>query len=68
MLLLKCCTQYISKFGKFSSSHKTGKGQCSFKSERRLIANNDQTTIKLCTIHNLARLYSKSSKVDFSST
>ena len=23
--LLKCCTQYASKFGKFSSGHKTGK-------------------------------------------
>ena len=24
---LKCCTQYASKFGKFSSGHRTGKGQ-----------------------------------------
>ena len=27
MMLLKCCTQYASKFGKFSSGHRTGKGQ-----------------------------------------
>ena len=27
MLLGKCCTQYVSKFGKLSSSHRTGKGQ-----------------------------------------
>ena len=25
MMLLKCCTQYVSKFGKLSSGHKTGK-------------------------------------------
>ena len=25
-MLLKCCTQYASKFGKLSSGHKTGKG------------------------------------------
>ena len=24
---LKCCTQYASKFGKFNSGHRTGKGQ-----------------------------------------
>ena len=34
MMLLKCCTQYASKFGKFSSGHRTGKGQFSFKSQR----------------------------------
>ena len=26
MMLLKCCTQYVSKFRKPSSGHKTGKG------------------------------------------
>ena len=25
MMLLKCCTQYASKFGKLSSGHSTGK-------------------------------------------
>ena len=30
--LWKCCTQYVGKFGKFSSGHKTGKGQFSFQS------------------------------------
>ena len=29
---LKCCTQYASKFGKFNSGHRTGKGQFSFQS------------------------------------
>ena len=31
-MLLKCCTQYASKFGKLSSGHRTGKGQFSFQS------------------------------------
>ena len=26
MMLLKCCTQYASKFGKLSSDYRTGKG------------------------------------------
>ena len=34
MMLLKCCTQHASKFGKLSSGHKTGKGQFSFQSQR----------------------------------
>ena len=32
MMLLKCCTQYASKFGKLSNGHRTGKGQFSFQS------------------------------------
>ena len=36
MMLLKCCTQYASKFGKLCSSHRTGKGQVSFQSPRIL--------------------------------
>ena len=30
LMLWKCCNQYASKFGKPSSSHRTGKGQFSF--------------------------------------
>ena len=30
IMLWKCCTQYVSKFGKLSSGHRTGKGQFSF--------------------------------------
>ena len=32
-MLWKCCTQYASKFGKFSSGHRTGKCQFSFQSQ-----------------------------------
>ena len=35
MMLLKCCTQYASKFGKLSSAHRTGMVQFSFQSQRR---------------------------------
>ena len=27
-MLLKCCAQYASKFGKLTSGHRTGKGHC----------------------------------------
>ena len=34
-MLLKCCTQYISKFGKLSSGHRTRKGQFSFQFQKK---------------------------------
>ena len=34
MMLLKCCTQYTSKFGKLSNGHMAGKGQFSFQSQK----------------------------------
>ena len=49
MMLLKCYTQYISKFGKLSSGHRMGKGQFSLQSQRRSIPKNVQTTIKFCS-------------------
>ena len=42
-MLLKCCTQYVSKFGKLSSSHRAGKGQFSFQSQKYAIPKNVQT-------------------------
>ena len=44
MMLLKGCTQYVSKFGKVSSGHRTGKGQFSFQSPKRAMPKNGQTT------------------------
>ena len=35
MMLLKCCIQYASKFGKLSNGHRTAKGQFSIQSQRR---------------------------------
>ena len=46
-MLLKCCTQYASKFGKLSSGHRTGKGQFPFQSQRKVMPNNVQTTAQL---------------------
>ena len=43
----KCCTQCASKFGKFSSGHRAGKDQLSFKSQRKAMPNNVQTTAQL---------------------
>ena len=40
--LLKCCTQYASKYGKLSSGHRTGKGQFSFQSQRKAMPKNVQ--------------------------
>ena len=49
MLLWKCYTQYASKFGKFCSGHRTGKGQSSFQSQRKAMPKNAQNyrTIEL---------------------
>ena len=57
MLLLKCCTQCVGKFGKLSSGHRTGKGQFSFQSPKLFNAKNVQTTAQLHSSQILARLY-----------
>ena len=67
MMLLRCCTQYVSKFGKLSSNHKTGKCHCSFQFQRRVMPKNVQTTIQLYSFHMLARLCSKSCRLGFNS-
>jgi len=51
----KCCTEYTSKFGKLSSSHRTGKGQFSFQSQRKAMPKNVQTTIQLHSPHMLVK-------------
>ena len=67
MMLLKCCTQYVSKFGKLSSGHRTGKGQFSFQFQRRAVPKNVQTTGQLHSLHMLARLRRKSFNLGFGS-
>ena len=47
--------KYVSKFGKLSSGHRTGKGQFSFQSQRRAMPKNVQTTIQLCSFHKVAK-------------
>ena len=48
-----------SKFGKLSSGHRTGKGQFSFKSQRKAMPKNVQTTAQLHSSPTLAKLHSK---------
>ena len=67
MMLLNCCTQYASKFGKLSSDHRTEK-VFSFQSQRKAMPKNAQTTAQLHTSHTLAKKCSKLSKSDFNST
>ena len=67
-MLLKCCTQYASKFGKFSSSHGTEKGHILFQLQSKALPENVQTTIQLCWFDMLASWCSKSFKLGFNST
>ena len=60
--------QYVSKFGKLSSGHSTGKGQFSLQSQRRAMPKTVQTTIQLHSSHMLARVCSKFLKLGFSNT
>ena len=53
MMLWKCYTHYVSKFGKLISGHRTGKGQFSFQSLRKAMPKNE------CTI----ALISQASKI-----
>ena len=62
MMLLKCYTQYVSKFGKLCSVHRTGKGQFSFQSQRKAMPKNAQTSIQLHSSHTLGKQCSKFSK------
>ena len=55
MMLWKCCTQYASKFGKLSSSHRTGK--VSFHS------NPKERNAKKCSNYRTIALISHASKV-----
>ena len=64
-MLLKWCTQYVSKFEKAHSGHKTGKGQFPFQPQKRVTPKNIQTTLQLHLLHMLSRLCSKCFEVGF---
>ena len=63
---VKCCTQYASKFGKLSSGHRAGKGQFSFKFQRKAMPKNAQTTTQLYSSHMPVKKCLKFSKPGFS--
>ena len=44
---IKCCNQYVSKFGKLISGQRPGKGLFSFQSQRRAMPKNFPATIQL---------------------
>ena len=52
---VKCCTQYVSKFGKLRSGHRNGEGQFSFQTQRKAIPKNAQTTTQLHSSHMLVK-------------
>ena len=64
-MLWKCCIQYVSKLGKLSSGHRTGKGQFSFQSQRKAMPKNVQTIAQLHSSYMLAKKRSKFSKQGF---
>ena len=66
-MLLKCFTEYVSKFGKLSSGHRTVKDQFPFHSQRRAMSD-IQTTAQLHSFQMLAKKSSKFSKLGFNST
>ena len=68
-MLLKWCTQYVSKFEKAHSGHKTGKCQFFFffQPQRRVTPTNTQTTVQLCSLHMLSKLCSKCFELGFTS-
>ena len=47
--------KYASKFGKLSSGHRTGKGQFSFQSKRKVMPKNAQTTTQLHSSYTVAK-------------
>ena len=59
MMLWKCRTQYVSKFGELSSGHRTGKGQFSFQSQRQSMTKNVQTTAQLHSISHASKVMLK---------
>ena len=67
-MLWKCWIQYASKFGKCSSGHRTGKGQLSFQSQRKVMSKNAKTITQLHSLHTLAKQCSKFSRPGFNIT
>ena len=65
-MLYKYCIQYVSKFGKLSCGHRTGKCQFSYQSQRKAMSNNVKTTVLLHSFQILESWCSKSFKLGFS--
>ena len=68
MILLKCCTQYVIRFGKPRSSHRTGKVQFSSQFQRRAVVKNVSNCLTIALTSMLVWLLSKSFKLGVSNT
>ena len=66
-MLLKYCTQYVRKFGKLSSGHRTGKGPFHSNLKERQSQRKFKLPYNCIHFHTSARLGSKSFKLGFSS-
>ena len=66
-MLLKCFTQYASKFGILSSGHRTGKGQFSFQFQRKAMPKNAQTTTIIALISHASKVMFKILQPGFNS-
>ena len=64
-MLLKDCTQYVSKFGKLSSGHRTGLGFIPIPKKGN--AKECSNYLPLCSLYMLVRLCSKSFKLGLNS-
>ena len=51
--IFKAAQKNASKFGNLSSGHRTGEGQFSFQSQRKVMPKNAQTTAQLHSSHML---------------
>ena len=68
MMLLKCCTQHVTKSGKLSSGHGTGKSQFSFQTQRKALPKNCSNYHTIALISHTSKVVSKFSKPGFNST
>ena len=55
IMLLKCCTQYVSKFGKLSKWQQDWKRSVFITIQRRKVPKNFQATTQLCSFCILVR-------------
>ena len=67
MMLWKCCTQKVSKFGKLSSGRRTGKGQFSFQSQRKAMFKECSNYCTIALISHISKVMLKISKSGFNS-
>ena len=62
-MLLKCCAQHASKFGRLSSGHRTGKDWFSFQSQRKTMSKNVHTTAQLHSMETVTDFLFLGSKI-----